>query len=408
MTVRPRVCVIGAGFAGLAAADALQAAGADVVVLESGDRPGGRVWSQRLPGGGLVERGGEFVTAGYDTMSELAGRLGLALDGMGIRYPERELSPDPGLRRDAVLAAAAAAVRAAAARPGDPAAAVLARAVPDAATRDLLATRLQSAGAYPFERLPARFLRELPALLADGETRRVRGGNQRLADALAARLARPVALGERARAVTLDGDDAVRVVTGGGEVAADACVVAVPCSLVLDIAFEPALPVAVAAELRAIPMSTAAKLAVPLRAPQSPRALMSAAERFWAWTTPCDEVGGRVAGAWAGAAPVLAALGVRRDEPDGWLDRLAALWPELALDREQALLTVWDEHSFSRGAYSVLSTDEESPRHAGSARVAFAGEHTAGPWSGTMEGALRSGLRAARDLLAAPLGWRHG
>ena len=31
--------------------------------------------------------------------------------------------------------------------------------------------------------------------------------------------------------------------------------------------------------------------------------------------------------------------------------------------------------------------------------VVLAGEHTAGAWTGTMEGALRSGLRAARELL---------
>ncbi|MFL6225112.1 MAG: FAD-dependent oxidoreductase [Actinomycetes bacterium] len=30
----------------------------------------------------------------------------------------------------------------------------------------------------------------------------------------------------------------------------------------------------------------------------------------------------------------------------------------------------------------------------------FAGEHTAGPWSGLMEGGLRSGHRAAAELLA--------
>ena len=34
-------------------------------------------------------------------------------------------------------------------------------------------------------------------------------------------------------------------------------------------------------------------------------------------------------------------------------------------------------------------------------RVHFAGEHTAGDWAGLMEGALRSGQRAAREVLAA-------
>lgn len=34
-------------------------------------------------------------------------------------------------------------------------------------------------------------------------------------------------------------------------------------------------------------------------------------------------------------------------------------------------------------------------------RVHIAGEHTAGAWSGLMEGALRSGLRAADEVLTA-------
>jgi monoamine oxidase len=34
--------------------------------------------------------------------------------------------------------------------------------------------------------------------------------------------------------------------------------------------------------------------------------------------------------------------------------------------------------------------------------IHFAGEHTAGPWAGLMEGALRSGQRAASEVLAGP------
>ena len=33
-------------------------------------------------------------------------------------------------------------------------------------------------------------------------------------------------------------------------------------------------------------------------------------------------------------------------------------------------------------------------------RVHFAGKHTAGAWAGLMEGALRSGARAANEVLA--------
>jgi len=80
-----RACVVGAGFAGLAAAEALARTGWDVVVLEARDRVGGRVWSDRLANGAVIERGGEFVTAGYDAMAAACARLGLELAGMGIR-----------------------------------------------------------------------------------------------------------------------------------------------------------------------------------------------------------------------------------------------------------------------------------------------------------------------------------
>ena len=44
-------------------------------------------------------------------------------------------------------------------------------------------------------------------------------------------------------------------------------------------------------------------------APVPAAAIMSTADRFWAYTTPCDEVGGTVVGSWIGGAPVLSAEG---------------------------------------------------------------------------------------------------
>ena len=91
--------------------------------------------------------------------------------------------------------------------------------------------------------------------------------------------------------------------------------------------------------------------------------------------------------------------------PRGWLAALTALWPELELDRGEAVLTDWQRDPWARGAYSVLP-DVDDPRRAAATRapapnLVFAGEHTAEPeWTGTMEGALRSGIRAAEELLA--------
>jgi monoamine oxidase len=381
--VSGRVCVIGAGLAGLAAAEELARRGREVVVLEARDRVGGRVWSDRLANGAVIERGGEFVTRGYDVMAASCARLGVPLAGMGIRYPDRELAPDPGIDPAALRAGVAAALEMARAAPQRPAPEALAAAVADPDVRELLAARLQSAAAYPIERLRARWFGELPALLAGEETRRITGGNQRLAEALAARVGRPVALGVVARAVR-PAEGGVVVATDGDAVSADACVVAVPCWAIGGIAFEPPLPAAAA--LAAIPVGTAAKLAVALREPPTPRAVMSVAGRWWTWST----TEGDAAGAWAGSLPVVEAVG----DAAAWAAKVAALRPELALDPRDATHTVWER------AYSVQHTDAEGPLATGTPRVVLAGEHTAGAWTGTMEGALRSGLRAARDVLA--------
>jgi monoamine oxidase len=62
------VCVIGAGFAGLAAAHAVKAAGKSVMVLEARDRVGGRTFTIPLKDGGWVDEGGQWAGAGHDRL----------------------------------------------------------------------------------------------------------------------------------------------------------------------------------------------------------------------------------------------------------------------------------------------------------------------------------------------------
>jgi monoamine oxidase len=69
---RTDVVVVGAGFAGLTAALRLRQAHRSVVLLEARNRVGGRVWNHDLGGGVISERGGTFVGPTQDRMLALA------------------------------------------------------------------------------------------------------------------------------------------------------------------------------------------------------------------------------------------------------------------------------------------------------------------------------------------------
>src|SRR6187455_1862076 len=134
------VAVVGAGLAGLSAADALQRAGCEVTVLEARDRVGGRVWSQQLPGGAVVEMGAEFILPGNPLVEETARRLGLGMWEKGMAYGRREPRGGDPVTEAELRAAAASieqALRDAAIRRGS-AAALLDRIDHPAAVREAI------------------------------------------------------------------------------------------------------------------------------------------------------------------------------------------------------------------------------------------------------------------------------
>ena len=78
---RPRrvdVAIVGAGFAGLTAALDLKRAGKKVVVLEARNRVGGRVLNQDIGGGEVSERGGTFTGPTQDFLMAMAKEMGVA------------------------------------------------------------------------------------------------------------------------------------------------------------------------------------------------------------------------------------------------------------------------------------------------------------------------------------------
>lgn len=392
------VVVVGAGLAGLAAAEALILAGREVVVLEARDRVGGRVWSRELPDGSVIEMGAEFILPGNPLVEETARRLGLALWDKGMAYGRREPrggEPVTEAQLRAAAAAIAEALEDGAVRRGS-AAALLDGLDAPAGVREAIRARVEISTASAAEDVEAGELAGVAAF-SDTPSRGVAGGNQGLARGLAVRLR--VHLSSPVVGVAL-ADDGVLVRTRGGEIAAAAVVVAVPAPVIGDIAFEPELPAPLVAALERVRTGHAAKLFVPLRARPEPSAVLSVPDRYWTWTARGGDHVQPVVHAFAGSARALERLRVT-DGPERWLASLAGLRPDLPLEPGGAVLSTWSDDPLARGAYSVQPPGGHDPALAQTyGRLVLAGEHTAGPLAGLMEGALASGARAAAQVLA--------
>ena len=70
------VVIVGAGAAGLTAANELRKAGLSVVVLEARDRVGGRLWTDVIDGA-MLEIGGQWVSPDQDALIDTLAELGL-------------------------------------------------------------------------------------------------------------------------------------------------------------------------------------------------------------------------------------------------------------------------------------------------------------------------------------------
>ncbi|HJS93382.1 MAG TPA: NAD(P)/FAD-dependent oxidoreductase [Solirubrobacteraceae bacterium] len=389
-----KAIVVGAGFAGLAAADELVRSGAEVEVFEARDRVGGRVWSVPFAGA-VVERGAEFILPHDRTVLAVVDRLGLTLVRKGTLYGNREPRGGPPVSRGDVLSAVK---RLGSEQHAGTLADTLARDRElDSGVAGVIEARLEVSCAYPATDLDASVLSEGAGAFGDFDTWTVAGGNDRIARELAGRLDGAVRLSSPVSSVAWH-DRGVSVVSGGDEAVADAAVIAVPASVLGRIAFDPPL----VPEKSAVRYGQAAKLFVGLRTPAPPSQVLSVPDRFWCYTQlgrdgkPLPFVA-----ALAGSPGALEALGVA-DGPDRWLEVLARVRPDLDLDVGTVLLSTWAEDPWVRGAYSAASAVVPLDRNALAGPVGplvFAGEHTAGGWHGLMEGALRSGIRAAQQVL---------
>ena len=400
-----KVIVVGAGFAGLAAADELQRAGIDVAVYEARNRVGGRVHSFPFAGA-VAERGAEFILPGNAAVLAVAERLGLSLVRKGTLYGDREPKGGEPVTRAQV----ADAIARIASRPPGPGVRTLAEALASyrllSGVAEAIRARIEVSCAYPADDLAASVLADGAAAFGEFDSYTIDGGNDRIAHELARRLADPVHLASPVQRISWS-KGGVRVRAGARLAVGDAAVLAVPAATLGAMSFDPPLPPAKVAAVREVRYGHAAKLFVPLRTPAPPCATLSVLERFWCYTQlGADGEPLPFVAAFAGSPGALEALEVRSG-PDRWIAALQRLRPDLDLETSGAQMSTWTEDPWARGAYSAASAtapidtevlvDVLGP-------LAFAGEHTAGDWHGLMEGALRSGARAAQQLLQTALG----
>lgn len=419
----PEVIVVGAGFAGLAAAREFARRGRRVLVLEARDRLGGRAHTAALAGA-PVDMGAAWIH-GIDgnPLAALARESGLRWHETDFErqalFEGRERLTVAELRAvDALRAGAFARFDAARRR------------LPPDTDAGLVATLLgwpELAAASPRVRQALRFqlhsdvalewAADLDALslraIDEGEDPRGAhvmpvGGYRGLVDALAkgveVRRSSPV-LAVRVR------DDDVEVRTTQGTLAARGVVLAVPLGVLQagDIALEPTPGRRAREALAALAMGRMNRIA--LRFPQ----------RFWPeGLTRFAEIGPGFDGPleWfdlspTAGAPVLAALasGRRANLIESEDDAAVAALARADLARmfgavpepTAVLVSRWGRDAFARGAYSRRLPGDHGDVRAPLAepiagRLVLAGEHVDPAAPGTTHGAYRSGIAAARRL----------
>jgi monoamine oxidase len=192
----------------------------------------------------------------------------------------------------------------------------------------------------------------------------------------------------------------VLIETTAGTDLFDAVVITVPLPVLCDLEITPPLPYDKRLALHRLTMGHAAKAHIGLRSAAPTSAVLAVPDRFWCWTATGPEGDVLpVLNAFAGSPVAVDAL----TDDDTWVRRLVALRDDLDLDPATAVVTTWHDDPWARGAYSAdglaAQPGDGELVAAPVGRIFVAGEHTAGEWSGLMEGALRSGSRAAREVL---------
>lgn len=434
------VLIIGAGLAGLYAAHKLEVAGLKCVIVEGGKRVGGRLHTlDDLPG--KPDAGGIQVGTGYKRLRAIAGDLKVALDngpggGAGAAESPTALFNIGGLSvapadwptsaankladADKMTLPLALGFKYGAALPRleSPEAWLSA----DPALDISYAEGLRKAGASPeamrlieanmngnmLTGMSQLHLARSAAIFraGPGPVSTIRGGSQRLPEAMAAALKTPIRLGQLVTGIREEADG-VTVQTSRGNIRARHCICTIPFAALRAIPIEAPIDPAIANMIAALPYTRASFV------------YLSASEPFWnsdglpetLWTD--DPWLGRVF-VLGDSPPMLKVWTVgagadlldRASAPQAEAEiirRIEAARPSAKGKLKLLRLWSWQRNPMARGIYHHIGTAQAAALAAATQatgkRLHFAGEHLAQASSG-MEAALESGECTARTIIA--------
>jgi monoamine oxidase len=441
------VLVVGAGLAGLAAARELSTAGRSVLVLEARDRVGGRIVNEDIGDGKIVEMGGQWAGPTQDKILGLAAGLDVAtfptydtgkkvlhfngkrgtyagtiprisplvladigqaqarLEALARRIPTEApwtaaqaakldgQTFETWIRRHAVTKSARqlltlGAEAVFAAEPGD---------------LSMLHVLFYSHASGSFQRLIDT--------TGGAQQDRFAGGSVLIAERLAVKLGDIVRLEAAVSRIEVAGDT-VTATTAAGRFAGRQIIVTVPPLLAGRIDYEPVLPAWREQLTQRTPMGSVIKCQVIYDEP------------FWR----ADGLSGQATGDGGGSRVVFdnsppdgspgillaflegdearrlgrEPLEVRRQSV---IESLVRYFGPRAARPERYLERDWQQEKWTGGCYGTLFGPNVWTRYGHALRepvgpIHWAGTETASVWSGYMDGAVRSGERAAADVLA--------
>jgi monoamine oxidase len=432
------VIVLGAGMAGLAAARALAERNLRVLVVEVQDRVGGRILSQQVESGGVVELGAEFVHGRIPELWAL-------IDEVGVQTVERD---------GAMLREGFGGGLENASDEDEPMFAPLeqledfagedvafwdwlkASDVPDSERQALLGY-VEGFNAADARRISVKSLgvqQKAEDAAGGSSSYHVRGGYAQLTDYLAKRvveLGGEIRLGCEVLGVRWS-EDEVCVETSQGDLNADLsaarCIVALPLGVLQQVNKEHGLwmepePAAIAHAQR-LAMGDAERFTMVFRerwwtgAPVLDAKTLDAMSFLFTlqrmppvwWTGHPETEALPTLTAWVGGPRAKTFRGKSAEELGAAAcGVLAEIFGIAERTIREALVAAyrhdWAADGYSRGAYSYVPVGEidasAAMAHPERGMIFFAGEHTdvTGHW-GTVHAALRSGLRAAAQILA--------